>query len=252
MRAASGGGSCARMRGGGSARRGDLAVGLQGERLHLGLGDVAGDDDDGIVGRVVAVVPGDGVGAGEVRHLVRPADDRDAVVAVLEERGADRFAELGARIVVGAHAALFEDHLALGQERRVVDDEVRHAVGLVFHHQAEMLLGDGLVKDGVVLGGEGVLVAADLIDLGENSPAGWSRVPLNIRCSRKWAMPDLPGGSSAEPALYQTMWVTVGVRWSGMTTTCRPLSRVKVGGRNRGRTGGYGGKRQGSGSPQPA
>src|SRR5229473_2879905 len=60
-----------------------------------------------------------------------------------------------------------------------------------------------------------------------NCPAGILAVPLNIRCSRKCASPDLPGVSSADPTRYQIMWVTTGVRWSGMTTTSRPLSRVK-------------------------
>ena len=41
-------------------------------------------------------------------------------------------------------------------------------------------------------------------------------------------MPDLPGGSSALPTLYQTMWVTIGARWSGMTTTSMPLSSRKL------------------------
>ena len=62
----------------------------------------------------------------------------------------------------------------------------------------------------------------------ENSPFGWVLVPLNIRCSRKCAMPDLPGGSSAAPLRYQTMWVTTGARWSGMTTTSRPFFKVKL------------------------
>src|SRR5688572_18599776 len=48
-----------------------------------------------------------------------------------------------------------------------------------------------------------------------------------MRCSRKWAMPDCPSGSSAEPLRYHTMWVTTGTRRSGMTTTSRPLSRAK-------------------------
>src|SRR5262245_505404 len=61
----------------------------------------------------------------------------------------------------------------------------------------------------------------------ENCPAGNRAVPLNIRCSRKCASPDLPGVSSAEPTLYQIMWVTTGARWSGMTTTWRPFGRVK-------------------------
>src|SRR5438445_7439389 len=40
-------------------------------------------------------------------------------------------------------------------------------------------------------------------------------------------MPDLPGGSSALPILYHTIWVTIGARWSGMTTTSMPLSSRK-------------------------
>src|SRR6266566_4916080 len=61
----------------------------------------------------------------------------------------------------------------------------------------------------------------------ENRPDGFLAVPLNIRCSRKCASPDLPAVSSAEPTRYQIMWVTTGARWSGMTTTSRPFGRVK-------------------------
>ena len=60
----------------------------------------------------------------------------------------------------------------------------------------------------------------------EKRPAGFFAVPLNIRCSRKCAMPDLPGGSSAAPTRYHSMWVTTGVRRSGITTTVMPLARV--------------------------
>ena len=49
-------------------------------------------------------------------------------------------------------------------------------------------------------------------------------MPLNIKCSRKCAMPDLPGGSSAEPLRYQTICVTTGARRSGMTTISRPFA----------------------------
>src|SRR5947199_8026710 len=66
----------------------------------------------------------------------------------------------------------------------------------------------------------------------ENRPAGFLAVPLNIRCSRKCASPDLPGVSSAEPTLYQIIWVTTGVRWSGITTTCMALPSVKLAGRS--------------------
>ena len=99
-------------------------------------------------------------------------------MAVLEKRSADRLSELRTGIVVGAHAALLEDHLALGQERFVRQDEVRHAVGLVIHHQPEMLLGDGLVIDRVVRRGEGVLAAADIIDLGREFACRMGAGPL--------------------------------------------------------------------------
>src|SRR6478609_7579997 len=62
----------------------------------------------------------------------------------------------------------------------------------------------------------------------ENFPAGFLAVPLNMRCSRKWAKPDLPGVSSAAPTLYQIMCVTTGARWSGMTTSSNPLASVKL------------------------
>src|SRR5512143_425209 len=61
----------------------------------------------------------------------------------------------------------------------------------------------------------------------ENFPAGFLAVPLNMRCSRKCAKPDLPGVSSAAPTLYQIICVTTGARWSGMTTSSKPLARVK-------------------------
>src|SRR3954471_4855904 len=64
----------------------------------------------------------------------------------------------------------------------------------------------------------------------EKRPDGCFSVPLNIKCSRKWARPDLPGVSSAEPTLYQIISVTTGVRWSGITTTWRPLLSVKLAG----------------------
>src|SRR5258707_8802055 len=70
------------------------------------------------------------------------------------------------------------------------------------------------------------------ITVWENSPTGCLLVPLNIRCSRKCARPDLPGVSSAEPTLYQIIWVTTGVRRSGITTTCRPFLSVKEAGRS--------------------
>ena len=42
-------------------------------------------------------------------------------------------------------------------------------------------------------------------------------------------MPDWPGGSSAEPTLYQTICVTTGARWSSITTPVSPFGSVKLG-----------------------
>lgn len=56
-----------------------------------------------------------------------------------------------------------------------------------------------------VIGGEGVIVAATHLDGSVNSLSARLVVALKIRRSRKWASPDLPGGSSALPTLYQTI-----------------------------------------------
>ena len=87
-----------------------------------------------------------------------------AVAAVLVERRPHRLAEPRAGIAVDPRAALLEDDLALGGDSRLVEDEVGHPVRLERHHRREVLLGDILVVGGDVVGGEGVLVAADRVD----------------------------------------------------------------------------------------
>src|SRR3546814_10763042 len=64
--------------------------------------------------------------------------------------------------------------------------------------------------------------------MSENSPGFRVSVPLNIRCSRKCASPDSPACSSAAPTRYHTELCTIGARRFTTTTTCRPLSRVKL------------------------
>ncbi len=44
-------------------------------------------------------------------------------------------------------------------------------------------------------------------------------------------MPDLPGGSSAEPTRYHTMCITTGARLLTTTMPDRPLGSVKVSGK---------------------
>ena len=85
----------------------------------------------------------------------------DAVGMMHEERGGHGLRELGRRIGLDPHAALLEHHVALGRHHRVVEDEAGHAVGLELHHGLEMLAGHALEIGGVVVGGEGVLLAAE-------------------------------------------------------------------------------------------
>ncbi len=125
----------AAVRRGALAARGDLAVGVLGERADLVLGHVAGDDEDGVLRRVEALVIGERVLAVERLDLVHPADDRRAVGMMREQRGLHRLVELRGGIGVGAHAALLEHHVALGRDDLVGQDEIGHAVGLELHHR---------------------------------------------------------------------------------------------------------------------
>src|SRR6185312_6819704 len=61
----------------------------------------------------------------------------------------------------------------------------------------------------------------------ENRSPGTFLVPRNIICSKKWARPEMPCGSSTPPTLNHSIWVTTGARWSGSTSTCMPLARAK-------------------------
>ena len=130
-------------------------------RLRLG---VAGDDENGVLGRIEALVIGERVLALEVLDLVPPADDRDAVGMVGEQRRLHRLAELRARIGVAMHAPLLEHHVALGGDDVVGQHEPGHPVGLELHAGLEVLFRDLLEIGGEIVAGEGVLLAADLGD----------------------------------------------------------------------------------------
>ena len=57
--------------------------------------------------------------------------------------------------------------------------------------------------DTLDLGSFRLIELADRATMAENSPGLRVFVPLNMRCSRKCAMPDSPGPSSAAPTRYQ-------------------------------------------------
>ena len=107
------------------------------------------------------------------------------------------------RIVVDAGAALLQDDVALGGDVLLGEAQIGHAVRFHRHHLRQAILGHALEIGGDVVIGEGVVLAAvPGDDLGELA-GGIASVPLNIRCSRKWAMPDEParlvGGADLVP-----------------------------------------------------
>ena len=72
--------------------------------------------------------------------------------------------ELRAGIGVAMHAPLFHDDVALRRDDLVGEHEAGHAIGFELHHHAKMLLGDALEIGGVIIAGEGVLLAAEFRD----------------------------------------------------------------------------------------
>ena len=142
----------------------DLAVGLLGERARFVRLDVARHHQNGVLGRIEALVIGERVLAVQALDLVPPADDRNPVRMMGEERRLHRLAELRAGIGVAMHAPLLEHHVALGRDDVVGEGQAGHAVGFERHAGLEVLLGDLLEIGGEIVAGEGVLHAADLGD----------------------------------------------------------------------------------------
>ena len=142
----------------------DPPVRLFGERQGLVGLDVARHHQNGVLGRIEALVIGERVLAFEALDLMPPADDRDPIRMMGEERRLDRFAELRAGVGVAMHASLLEHDVALGRDDVVGQGQARHAVGLELHAGFEVLLGDLLEIGGEIVAGEGVLLAADFGD----------------------------------------------------------------------------------------
>ena len=114
----------------------------------------------------------------EFLDLVHPADDRNAVRVVDEERRRHRLGQLRSRIGLDTHPALLENDVPLGRDDGIVEEQVRHPIGLEVHHRAEMLARDALEIGGVVERGEGVLLAAEAgDDLRELARRDASRCP---------------------------------------------------------------------------
>ena len=149
---------------GGAGPRGIGAEVLVDQLAHRLLVDVADHDQRRVVRLVVGVVEALAVGG---RHLLEILDgaDRRPVVGVLGvgER-AEPLDRLADRIVVDAEALLLLDDLALGVDRRREELEVPHPLGLELQREADVRRRHGVVVGGQVLGGEGVDLAADLLE----------------------------------------------------------------------------------------
>ena len=64
------------------------------------------------------------------------------------------------RIVVDAHAAFFQHHVAFGLNADIRQIEIGHAVGFELHDELQSVLRDLLVEGRVIVRGEGVVLAA--------------------------------------------------------------------------------------------
>jgi hypothetical protein len=139
----------------------DLAVSLFGHRLDLIGGDIAGHDEDRVVGGVEAAVEGERLVAIELLDLVMPADDGTAVGVVEIERGFHLLIQPGAGIVGNPHIVFFEYDVAFRLHHVVGEHQSRHTVGLEFHQRLQLLARRALEVAGIVARRERVLLPAD-------------------------------------------------------------------------------------------
>lgn len=142
----------------------DAAEILVDPAVQLGLVEISGHDQIGVVGPVEGLVEAQHVIDGRRVQIGDRTDARPAVRAVLEDEG------LGVQTLkpaVGgrqhALAELLLDHVALALERGLVHDQRPHPVGLGEQHPLQMLGRYGLVIVGQIQSGGGVVGAADIL-----------------------------------------------------------------------------------------
>ena len=112
------------------------------------------------------------------------AEDRAAERGVAEHRRGELVVHDVAGVVV-VHGDLLEDHAALGLDVLGADQRIGHDVADDVDGQRQVGVEHPRVVAGVLLGGEGVHLAADGVDRRRRCPcADRLRVPLKSRCSR--------------------------------------------------------------------
>src|SRR6185295_1438041 len=146
----------------------DLPIRRLGQFFDLLDGDVARHHHDRIVGGVEAFVERKRIGPRQLGHLVHPTNDGDAIGVVAIERRRHLFRQDVGWVVLGARAALLEDHLAFRDHVLLGKLQVRHAIGFHLHDGAQAFLGYALEITRVVVGREGIVLATEAgDDLGE-------------------------------------------------------------------------------------
>ena len=153
---------------------GNGAVGPLGVAEHLAVVHIAHHHQVGVIGRVPAPVPRARILRLHGLEVGHPADHRAAIGVGLVGGGHQLLEHQRARLVVGAQAAFFLDHLDLARELLVGEHEVLHAVGLERHHRRQLRRRHLLEVGGVVLAGEGVVASAD----GGHAPVELARADL--------------------------------------------------------------------------
>ena len=133
------------------------------QRNNVGVVDVAGDGHDHVAGRVVAPVEAVDLRARHRRDRRLGAGDRPAERGVAPRLVGEQVVHDVVGVVV-VHRDLVEDHVALGLDVGLGDGRGGHHVAEHVDRGAEVLVEDPGVEDGVLLGGEGVELAAHRVE----------------------------------------------------------------------------------------
>ncbi|MNV09369.1 hypothetical protein D3C71_998580 [compost metagenome] len=132
--------------------------------VQLGLIEVAGHDQHGVVGAVIGGVEAQHVVQGRGVQFLDRADAGAAIgVVLIDGLGREQAEQAAIGAGQNALAVFLLHHVALGGEGRLIDHQRAHAVGLGEEDALQVVGGDHLVIGGDVVGGEGVVHAADVL-----------------------------------------------------------------------------------------
>ncbi len=132
--------------------------------VQLGLIKVPRHDQHGVVGPVVGGVEAQHVVQGRGVQLLDRADAGAAIgVVLIDGLGREQAEQAAIGAGQNALAVFLLHHVALGDEGRLIDHQRPHAVGLGEEDALQVVGRNDLVVGGDVVGGEGVVHAADVL-----------------------------------------------------------------------------------------